>query len=38
MVNLIQWNNNNRVQKTRVTMAMPDEEEKKKKTRHGTIT
>lgn len=30
MVNLIQWNNNNRVQRTRVTMAIPEEEEKKK--------
>lgn len=31
MVNLIQWNNNNRVQRTRVTMAMLEGEKKQHK-------
>lgn len=26
MVNLIRWNDNNRVQRTRLTVAMPEEE------------
>lgn len=29
MVNLIQWNNNNRVQSTRIAMEMPEEGKKK---------